>query len=212
MRELCLVFCSLYLSLYHKINMNDNIKIGIGFLIPASAIIAFIISIYTESFLFAGFVSILGLLLWFLYSAIMQTSMPSVTGNIIILFGVLLSTAIFLSFGVKRNMFGGYELVPEGGAGSAILLLIIVLVGILFRTNAPPTFVQARAFSEKPLPASSKGQQASPQQNEGASIENDHYEVADYSDYIDYYGEGDEEDYYEEDYYEEDHYEDGEDE
>jgi hypothetical protein len=31
--------------------------------------------------------------------------------------------------------------------------------------------------------------------------------VADYSDYIDYYGEGDEEDYYEEDHYEEDHYE-----
>ena len=182
--------------------MNDNIKIYIGVLIPSSAIIAFILSIYTESCLFAGFVSILGLLLWFLYSAIMQTSMPNVTGNIIILFGVLLSTATFLSFGVKRNMFGGYELVPEGGAGSAILLLIIVLVGILFRTNAPPTFVQTRAFSEKPHPASSKEQQASPQQNDDASVENDPYEVADYSDYIDYYGEGEGEDYYEEDYYE----------
>ena len=105
--------------------MNDNIKVGIGFFIPASAIIFFIASLYAENFLLSAFISILGLLAWFLYSAIMQTSMPNVTGNIIILFGVLLSIAVFLSFGMMRNMFGGYEFVPEGGAGAAILLLII---------------------------------------------------------------------------------------
>ena len=116
--------------------MNNNIKVGIGFLIPASAIIFFIASLYAEKFLLSAFISILGLLAWFLYSTIMQTSMPSVTGNIIILFGFLLSLAVFLSFGMKRNMFGGYEFIPEGGAGSAILLLIIVLVGILFKQPA----------------------------------------------------------------------------
>ena len=113
--------------------MNNNIKVGIGFLIPASAIIFFIVSLYAEKFLLGAFISILGLLAWFLYSAIMQTSMPNVTGNIIILFGFLLSLAVFLSFGMRRNMFGGYEFIPEGATGSTILLLIVVLVGILFK-------------------------------------------------------------------------------
>ena len=123
--------------------MNDNIKVGLGFLIPASAIILFIASIYTENFLLGAFISILGLLGWFLYSAIMQTSMPNVTGNIILFFGFLLSLAIFLSYGMRRNMFGGYEFVPEGVAGSAILLLIIVLLGILFKKHTTNSILNA---------------------------------------------------------------------
>lgn len=169
--------------------MNDNIKVGIGFLIPAAAIILFIATVYLENFLFAGFVSMFGLLAWFLYSAIMQISMPSVTGNIIILFGVLLSLAVFLGFGLKRNMFGGYELVPEGGVGSAILLLIIVLVGILFRTNTPPTFVKSSTAVESP-PSVSLEEKPTILTERNIPTETDPYVAAnyygDYGDYDDY--------------------------
>ena len=140
--------------------MNNNIKVGIGFLIPASAIIFFIVSLYAEKFLLGAFISILGLLAWFLYSAIMQTSMPNVTGNIIILFGFLLSLAVFLSFGMKRNMFGGYEFIPEGCAGSAILLLIIVLLGILFKQPTHTPSINNQPHTDAPLEAEPPAQES----------------------------------------------------
>lgn len=170
--------------------MNDNIKVGVGFLIPASAIILFIASLYAENFLLSAFISILGILVWFLYSAIMQTNMPNVTGNIIILFGVLLSIAVFLSFGVKRNMFGGYELAPEGGAGSAILLLIIVLVGILFKNNSTlPAKNTQPASEDLSSGARSSEKQEQPQSQEAFAEEGYYYDDDDYYDDEDYYDE-----------------------
>ena len=178
--------------------MNDNIKVGVGFLIPATAIILFIASLYAENFLFSALICILGILAWFLYSAIMQTNMPNVTGNIIILFGVLLSIAVFLSFGMMRNMFGGYEFVPEGGAGAAILLLIIVLVGILFKNNSTLSVINTQRDSKESSSSGlSREIQAQPQDyenpaDEGAfdskSYENDegYEDFGDYWDYEDY--------------------------
>jgi hypothetical protein len=151
--------------------MNDNIKVSIGFLIPASAIILFIASLYAENFLLSAFISILGLLAWFLYSSVMQTKMPSVTGNIIILFGVLLSLAIFLSFGMKRNMFGGYEFVPEGGAASAILLLIIALLGLLFKKNLDYSAIRTDSSLEAPAQKKpSIKKPAKPKNNEVSTV------------------------------------------
>ena len=179
--------------------MNDNIKVGIGFFIPAFAIIFFVASLYAENFLLSAFISILGLLVWFLYSVIMQTSMPNVTGNIIILFGVLLSLSIFLSFGMKRNMFGGYEFVAEGGAGSAILLLIIVLVGILFKKNSATPSLSVQSEHKIPLntPSAENHSQAENEKNTSANYT---YEDDDNNDY-----DWDEEEY--EDYWDEEEYE-----
>jgi len=176
--------------------MNDNIKVGIGFLIPASAIIFFIASLYAEKFLLGALISILGLLAWFLYSTIMQTSMPSVTGNIILLFGFLLSLAVFLSFGMRRNMFGGYEFIPEGGTGSAILLLIIVLVGVLFkqpsRTLTTNKQVNPKSLLDAELPAE--------EQNSNNDQEEYLFDGLGEEEYEDYWGE---EDYWDEEDYEE---------
>jgi hypothetical protein len=171
--------------------MNDNIKVGVGFLIPTSAIILFIASLYAENFLLSAFISILGILVWFLYSAIMQTNMPNVTGNIIILFGVLLSIAVFLSFGVKRNMFGGYELAPEGGAGSAILLLIIVLVGILFKNNSTLPAKNTQPASEDLSSGARSSEKQEQPQSQEAFAEEGYYDDDDYYDDEDYY-DGDE--------------------
>jgi len=177
--------------------MNDNIKVSIGFLIPASAIILFIASLYAENFLLSAFISILGLLAWFLYSSVMQTKMPNVTGNIIILFGVLLSLAIFLSFGMKRNMFGGYEFVPEGGAASAVLLLIVALLGLLFKKNLDYSAIRTDSSLETPAQKPSIKKPAKPKNNEVSTVES-YYEAEDEED--DEYGEyGEDEDGYEED-------------
>ena len=187
--------------------MNDNIKVGVGFLIPATAIILFIASLYAENFLFSALICILGILAWFLYSAIMQTNMPNVTGNIIILFGVLLSIAVFLSFGMVRNMFGGYEFVPEGGAGAAILLLIIVLVGILFKNNSTLPIIKTQRDSKEPSSSGLSGEiQAQPQENEnptdeGAFVSESYEDDEDYEGYEGYEDYEDYEDYEEDDAY-----------
>ena len=115
------------------LTMNSNIKISVGLMIPLVAIIVFSVLIYAENNIAAIFAAIGGLLVWFLYSSVMDTEMPDVTGNIIILFGFLLSTAFFLNYGLTRNMFGGYEFNLEGAAISSTLLFLILLVGISFR-------------------------------------------------------------------------------
>ena len=181
--------------------MNNNIKVGIGFLIPASAIIFFIGSLYAEKFLLGAFISILGLLAWFLYSTIMQTSMPSVTGNIVILFGFLLSLAVFLSFGVRRNMFGGYEFIPEGGAASAILLLIIVLVGILFKQPSRTQTINKQLYPESLLDSELPNEEQSNNSDQQEYLFDDvgekEYGEEEYEDYWD------DEDYWDEEDYEE---------
>ena len=115
------------------LTMNSNIKMSVGLLIPLIAIIVFFISIYYGNNIGAIFVAIGGLLTWFLYGSIMKSEMPDVTGNIIILFGFLLSSAFFLNYGLTKNMFGGYELILEGAAVSSTLLFVIVLLGINYK-------------------------------------------------------------------------------
>jgi len=119
------------------LTMNSNIKMSVGLLIPLIAIIVFFISIYSGNNIGAIFVAIGGLLTWFLYGSIMKSEMPDVTGNIIILFGFLLSSAFFLNYGLTRNMFGGYEFILEGAAVSSTLLFVIVLLGINYKQRLP---------------------------------------------------------------------------
>ncbi len=106
---------------------------SVGLLIPLIAIIVFFVSIYSGNNIGAIFVAIGGLLTWFLYGSIMKSEMPDVTGNIIILFGFLLSSAFFLNYGLTRNMFGGYEFILEGAAVSSTLLFVIVLLVINYK-------------------------------------------------------------------------------
>ena len=90
--------------------MNGNSKTSIGLLIPATSFIVFIIAIYFENFSFSMFSAICGILIWFLYTAVMQTKLPDVTGNIIILFGLLISVSYFLNFGISSFNFTQFNL------------------------------------------------------------------------------------------------------
>ena len=115
--------------------MNGNSKTSIGLLIPATSFIVFMIAIYFENFSFSMFSAICGILIWFLYTAVMQTKLPDVVGNIIILFGLLISISYFLNFGISNNMFGGIDFNKETIIGSLMILLISVVLGVLFNNS-----------------------------------------------------------------------------
>ena len=174
------------------LTMNSNIKISVGLMIPLVAIIVFSVLIYAENNIAAIFAAIGGLLVWFLYSSVMGVEMPDVTGNIIVLFGFLLSTAFFLNYGLTRNMFGGYEINLEGVAISSTLLFLIVLVGISFRQRYRG--VDSKSFDITPGTGS---QSESPEVVVAKGVDLDDGAVYDNSedDYVPYYDYEDEYDY-----------------
>ena len=187
------LFSEFILCLSQFFNMNNNISVGVGFLIPVAAIVAFIFSVFSENFLAALFIAIAGVLAWFLYSVVMHSDMPSVTGNVIIVFGVLISLAVFLNYGWDRNMFGGYEFNIEGAAGAALLLFFNVLLGVLFKKSSLASLAPA---SKEDLPSIDLS--ADPPLDTNVAVNNNppEYDSFGPEDYEDYYA-----DYYE---YEED--------
>ena len=121
--------------------MNDNVKISVGLLIPAVSVVAFVATLFDQNYLGALFVAVSGLMVWFAYSAVVKAEMPDITGNIVMVFGGLLSLAFFLNYGLDTNMFGGFELKLEGVVGSVLILFFTVLMGVLFnnKTVTAPT-------------------------------------------------------------------------
>ena len=163
--------------------MNENIKVGFGVLIPAVALIAFFISLLSEQFLVGILIAVSGVFAWFLYAAVVETSMPNFTGNIIIVFGVLLSIAAFLNYGVEQTMFGGFSINLEGVSVSAILLFFAVLLGLLFRNKTLAPVAGPTNIQTAPSPASGKLSDGF----DGDSYDDYEYEYPDYEDYEDYY-------------------------
>ena len=126
--------------------MNDNSKISVGLLIPAVSIIAFVSMLFSENFIGALFVAIGGMMVWFAYSAVMNAKMPDITGNIVMVFGVLLASAFFLNYGLSTNMFGGFEVKLEGVVGSVLILFFTVLIGGLVGN-----YLNLKIFSNRTL-------------------------------------------------------------
>ena len=85
--------------------MANDMKSGIGFVIPAAGIVGFFVSLVMREFLFSIIIAVCGILVWFIYMLVMDSNMPQEMGNIIILFGVLLSMGIFFGFGITQNMW-----------------------------------------------------------------------------------------------------------
>ena len=176
--------------------MNNNIRVGVGFLIPAVAIVAFISSILVENYLLGIFFAVAGVLVWFLYAAIMQSELPDVTGNVIIVFGFLLSSAVLLKYGWEQNMFGGFVFNLEGAMLSAVLLFFSVLLGVLFRNslssrrlspNIPASLEPQAPTAENTVDSTIEKDQTSEEEEYGG-YNSEAYEAY-YSDYYDYYNE-----------------------
>ena len=181
--------------------MNDNSKISVGLLIPAVSVIAFVSMLLSENYIAGLFVAISGLMVWFTYSAVMNTKMPDVTGNIVIVFGIMLSLAFFMNYGLLTSMFGGFEIKLEGVVGSVLILFFTALMGVLFNnanTNHTP-----QDISTSLAPKAQPKIFAQPVESSNESDKED-YEY-DYDEYSDYDNVEDLEDYYYGDEYEEEY-------
>ena len=71
--------------------MAKDMKTGVGFIIPAAGVVGFFTSLFLGEHLISIIVAVLGILAWFAYMLVMESHVPREMGNMIILFGVLLS-------------------------------------------------------------------------------------------------------------------------
>ena len=115
--------------------MANDIKSGIGYLIPASGVVGFVIALILGEFLAGILITVLGILVWFLYMLVMESTIPKQMGNMIMLFGVMLSVGIFLGFGISQNMWGGFEFKPEGSLLSLVILFFAVCKILRYKGN-----------------------------------------------------------------------------
>tara|TARA_B100000953_G_scaffold47127_1_gene35923 strand:- start:107 stop:562 length:456 start_codon:yes stop_codon:yes gene_type:complete len=68
-----------------------------------------------------------------LYILVVESTTPALMGNILILFVVLLSLAVFLNYGITQNIHGGYELKSDGSLIALLVLFFGALIGVIFR-------------------------------------------------------------------------------
>ena len=139
------------------ITMNDNIKTSLGLLFPFSSIALFVYFCIIGSFLAAILAAVGGVMFWYLYSVVMESEMPDITGNMIVLLGGMLAVGFFLNYGVTKNMFGGFNINLEGATASAVVLFFSVLLGINLRAHPansikPDTMEAAISSSAEPAP------------------------------------------------------------
>jgi len=202
--------------------MADNIKTGIGFIIPTASLLGFILSILSSDY-FNGIIFIIaGMIVWMLYILVVESTTPALMGNILILFIVLLSLGVFLNYGLSQNMFGGYELKSDGSLIALLVLFFGGLIGMVFReyilaTPASSLSTEDLALVNRALKKSENidqtksdpkvivVKQETPKDEDEDEDEDEDDEEWDYSQMYAYPP-----DYYEDDEYEDDEYEDDE--
>jgi len=140
--------------------MNDNIKTSLGLLFPFSSIALFVYFCIVGSFLAAILAAVGGVMFWYLYSVVMESEMPDITGNMIVLLGGMLAIGFFLNYGVTKNMFGGFNINLEGATASAVVLFFSVLLGINLKVR-PPASIKPDTL-EKPISPSAEPALAEP--------------------------------------------------
>ena len=65
--------------------MNNDIKSGVGYIIPLGAIIGFFTALFLGEYFLSIYIAIAGILVWFLYMVVMESSPPSNLGNLVYL-------------------------------------------------------------------------------------------------------------------------------
>ena len=180
--------------------MNNDTKTTVGLIIPAIFAVVFFIVIFNQNFLNALFVAVSGLLVWFIYSSIVRAKMPDFTGNIVMLYGAMLSLAFFLNYGLTVNMFGGYEVQVEGAVGAVMILFFTILLGSLFNNKSEfkPEKLEGSSLEHKVVPqeedvvdyANQPGQTRADYEDAYDDYDYDYDELEDaYDDMEDYYSE-----------------------
>ncbi len=184
------------------ITMNDNIKTSLGLLFPFSSIALFVYFCIIGSFLAAILAAVGGVMFWYLYSLVMESEMPDITGNMIVLLGGMLAVGFFLNYGVTKNMFGGFNINLEGATASAVVLFFSVLLGINLRAH-PANSIKPDTLE---APISSSAEPPAPYEPDKFDVSNDlssdvydenysYYDPSEYEYPDDYDYEYDDEDY-----------------
>ena len=151
------------------ITMNDNIKTSLGLLFPFSSIALFVYFCVIGSFLAAILAAVGGVMFWYLYSVVMESEMPDITGNMIVLLGGMLAVGFFLNYGVTKNMFGGFNINLEGATASAVVLFFSVLLGINLRAH-PANSIKPDTLE---APISSSAEPSTPAELDKFDVGND---------------------------------------
>ena len=120
--------------------MANDIKSGVGFIIQAAGVVGFFTSLLLGEYMLSIIIAVLGILIWFIYMLVMESHMPHEMGNMIMLFGILLSLGIFFGFGITQNMWGGFQFQPEGSIFSLVILFFAILTGLNFRNQQVSNF------------------------------------------------------------------------
>lgn len=195
--------------------MASSIKSGIGFIIPFGAIIGFVLSIIAENYVLGIFFAVAGMLVWLLYLAVMDTAAPDTMGNFIILFGVLLSLAVFMNFGWEQNIWGGIEFKAEGSVLALVVLFFATLSGVLYRQQFAAVQPQLTSSEQELVDKALRGEEnprviVVKQEMEDDNTDDEDDEDDDYEEYKEYdyaypyYFDEDDEYIYEEDEEDED--------
>ena len=196
--------------------MADSIKTGIGFLIPVGSLVGFIQSLLANDYITGIIFIIGGLMLWMLYILVVESTTPALMGNILIVFIVLLSLAVFLNYGLAQNIWGGYELKSDGSIIALLVLFFGCLIGMMFRqhllgTPAPSLSTEDQDLVNKALGQSDNGGSTDPKvivvKQEAPPAQKDEEEDEEEWDYSNMYAYPPE---YYEDYYEDEDDEDDE--
>ena len=171
--------------------MASSIKSGIGFIIPFGAIIGFVLSIIAENYVLGIFFAVAGMLVWLLYLAVMDTAAPDTMGNFIILFGVLLSLAVFMNFGWEQNIWGGIEFKAEGSVLALVVLFFATLSGVLYRQQLASVQPQLTSSEQELVDKALRGEEnprviVVKQEMEDDNTDDEDDEDDDYEEYKEY--------------------------
>mgnify|MGYP000240813642 FL=1 len=171
--------------------MASSITSGIGFIIPFGAIIGFVLSIIAENYVLGIFFAVAGMLVWLLYLAVMDTAAPDTMGNFIILFGVLLSLAVFMNFGWEQNIWGGIEFKAEGSVLALVVLFFATLSGVLYRQQFAAVQPQLTSSEQELVDKALRGEEnprviVVKQEMEDDNTEDEDDEDDDYEEYKEY--------------------------
>ena len=192
--------------------MASSIKSGIGFIIPFGAIIGFVLSIIAENYVLGIFFAVAGMLVWLLYLAVMDTAAPDTMGNFIILFGVLLSLAVFMNFGWEQNIWGGIEFKAEGSVLALVVLFFATLSGVLYRQQFAAVQPQLTSSEQELVDKALRGKEdprvivvkQEAENNDTDNTDDDYEEYKEYDYAYPYYFDEDDEYIYEDDEEDED--------
>ncbi|MDP6967348.1 MAG: hypothetical protein QF551_08770 [Candidatus Marinimicrobia bacterium] len=112
--------------------INQEIKAVFGYLLLLASVIGFSIAFAATNYHGAVLTIVGGLLFWMIYLNVASVEIHRPTGAILIIFGILLATAIFMAFGIEQDIWGGYRVKSDGAILSLLILFFGVMPGLIF--------------------------------------------------------------------------------